>query len=71
MGPRIPARRHRLITERGNQVHARDDPGGVARIMSVTPAGEVTEVQRLSEVDLRWEEGGLLGIAVSPNYATD
>jgi glucose/arabinose dehydrogenase len=60
-----------LVTERGNQVHAPDDPGGVARIMSITPDGKVTEVQQLSEVDLRWGEGGLLGIAVSPNYATD
>lgn len=60
-----------LVTERGNQVLARDDPGGVARIMSVTADGTVTEVQQLSEVDLRWGEGGLLGIAVSPNYTTD
>ena len=43
-----------LVTERGNAVPRRgDDPGGVARIMSVSPAGEVTEVQRLPEVDLR------------------
>ncbi len=60
-----------LVTERGNMVPARDDPGGMARIMSVGPDGEVTEVQRLAEVDLRVGEGGLLGIAVSPNYATD
>jgi glucose/arabinose dehydrogenase len=60
-----------LVTERGNQVPARDDAGGVARIMSITPAGKVAEVQRLPEVDLRSGEGGLLGIAVSPNYATD
>jgi glucose/arabinose dehydrogenase len=60
-----------IVTERGNQVHAPDDPGGVARIMSITRDGKVTEVQQLSEVDLRWGEGGLLGIAVSPNYATD
>src|SRR5688572_19671008 len=61
-----------LVTERGNKVpDAPDDPGGVARIMSVTPAGVVTEVQRLPEVDLRLGEGGLLGIAVSPAYATD
>ena len=60
-----------LLTERGNVVPARDDPGGVARIMSVTPDGVVTEVQRLPEVDAREGEGGLLGIAVSPTYATD
>jgi glucose/arabinose dehydrogenase len=60
-----------LVTERGNVVPARDDAGGVARIMSVSPSGELTEVQRLPEVDLRVGEGGLLGIAVSPNYATD
>ena len=48
-----------LVTER--------DSG---RILRVTPGGEVTEVQRLSEVDASGE-GGLLGIAVSPRYATD
>jgi glucose/arabinose dehydrogenase len=53
-----------LVTERGND-------GGVARIMSVTAGGRVTEVQRLAEVDLRPGEGGLLGIAVSPDYETD
>lgn len=41
-----------------------------ARILSVTPTGTVTEVQRLSEVD-PGGEGGLMGIAVSPNYAQD
>jgi hypothetical protein len=35
--------------------------------MSITPDGKVTEGQQLSEVDLRWGEGGLLGIAVSPD----
>jgi glucose/arabinose dehydrogenase len=58
-----------LVTERGNQVKGTED--GAARIMSVTPAGVVTEVQRLSEVDARAGEGGLLGIAVSPTYAAD
>ena len=67
-----------LVTERGNQLpvisggdKAGIDSDGVPRIMSVTPAGKVTEVQRLSEVDGRIGEGGLLGIAVSPNYAKD
>ena len=63
-----------LITERGNAVPTFDGPedaSGVPRILSVTPAGKVTEVQRLPEVDLRTGEGGLLGIAVSPSYATD
>ncbi|HSV66306.1 MAG TPA: PQQ-dependent sugar dehydrogenase [Mycobacteriales bacterium] len=41
-----------------------------ARILKVTPAGAVTEVQRLSEV-VQAGEGGLLGLAVSPGYATD
>ena len=40
------------------------------RILSVTADGRVTEVQRLSEARPRGE-GGLLGIAVSPRYATD
>jgi len=48
-----------LVTERDS-----------ARILRVTPAGRVSEVQRLSEVD-GGGEGGLLGIAVSPSYATD
>jgi glucose/arabinose dehydrogenase len=48
-----------LVTERNS-----------ARILSVTPDGKVTEVQRLSEPRPRGE-GGLLGIAVSPSYATD
>jgi glucose/arabinose dehydrogenase len=40
------------------------------RILSVTTDGRVTEVQRLTEARPRGE-GGLLGIAVSPRYATD
>ncbi|HZM74598.1 MAG TPA: PQQ-dependent sugar dehydrogenase [Candidatus Limnocylindrales bacterium] len=63
-----------LVTERGNEVpkaNGPEDKSGIARIMKVTPDGKVTEVQRLSEVDRRSGEGGLLGIAVSPTYATD
>jgi glucose/arabinose dehydrogenase len=48
-----------LVTERDS-----------ARILRVSPAGRVTEVQRLSEVDASGE-GGLLGIAVAPTYRTD
>jgi len=49
-----------LVTERDS-----------ARILRVPAAGgPATEVQRLSEVD-GGGEGGLLGIAVSPRYATD
>jgi glucose/arabinose dehydrogenase len=48
-----------LVTERDS-----------ARILRVTPAGRVGEVQRLSEVDASGE-GGLLGIAVSPSYTSD
>ncbi|HEX5997594.1 MAG TPA: PQQ-dependent sugar dehydrogenase [Jiangellales bacterium] len=57
-----------LVTERGNPGV---DDGGAARILSVRPDGTVTEIQRLSEVDVRPGEGGLLGLAVSPTYATD
>ena len=63
-----------LVTERGNETRKADgseDRSGIARIMKVTPDGKVTEVQRLSEVDRRGGEGGLLGIAISPTYATD
>ena len=40
------------------------------RILRVTPAGAVTEVQRLTE-SRDTGEGGLLGLAVSPDYARD
>jgi glucose/arabinose dehydrogenase len=58
-----------LVTERGNKTEAA--PGGDARIVSVTPDGRVTEVQRIRGVANYVGEGGLLGIAVSPSYATD
>ncbi len=53
-------------------------PGGDAlvaerptgRILRVTPAGAVSEVQRLAEVR-DTGEGGLLGLAVSPGYHAD
>jgi glucose/arabinose dehydrogenase len=48
-----------LVTERNS-----------GRILSVKADGTVTEIQRLSEVD-PGGEGGLHGIAVSPNYAED
>jgi glucose/arabinose dehydrogenase len=40
------------------------------RILKVSPAGQSTEVQRLTE-SRGTGEGGLLGLAVSPTYATD
>jgi glucose/arabinose dehydrogenase len=55
-----------LLPDRTALVTERD----TARILSVTPDGTVTEVQKLSEVD-PGGEGGLLGIAVSPDYAQD
>jgi glucose/arabinose dehydrogenase len=53
-------------------------PGGTAlvserdskRLLTVSPDGRVTEVQRIEDVEPRGE-GGLMGVAVSPNYATD
>ncbi len=41
-----------------------------ARIVSIATDGTVREVQRVTEADPAGE-GGLLGIAVSPTYATD
>jgi glucose/arabinose dehydrogenase len=48
-----------LVTERDS-----------ARILAVTADGTVREVQRISDARHRGE-GGLLGVAVSPAYATD
>jgi glucose/arabinose dehydrogenase len=40
------------------------------RILKVAPSGQLTEVQRLAE-SRPTGEGGLLGLAVSPDYASD
>ncbi len=48
-----------LVTERDS-----------TRLLTVTPDGKVDEVQRITEAR-PGGEGGLLGVAVSPNYATD
>jgi glucose/arabinose dehydrogenase len=41
-----------------------------ARILSISPTGEVKTVQTLAEVSPRGE-GGLLGLALSPSFQTD
>ncbi len=58
-----------LVTERGNKTERA--PGGDARIVSLAPGGRVTEVQRIDGVANYIGEGGLLGIAASPDYARD
>jgi glucose/arabinose dehydrogenase len=58
-----------LITERGNKTE--QAPGGDARIVSLTAGGRLTEVQRITGVANYIGEGGLLGIAASPDYARD
>jgi glucose/arabinose dehydrogenase len=72
-----------LVTERASapfqgEPNPPPDEPGVPRILSVTAEGKVTEVQRLPDarsaeggVQTDNGEGGLLGIAVSPNYAKD
>jgi glucose/arabinose dehydrogenase len=50
-----------LITERGDRAGA--------RILSLSPDGALSEVQRVDAYTTG--EGGLLGIAVSPHYADD
>jgi glucose/arabinose dehydrogenase len=58
-----------LITERGNRTE--QAPGGDARILSLAAGGRLTQVQRIEGVANYIGEGGLLGIAVSPDYARD
>jgi glucose/arabinose dehydrogenase len=48
-----------LVTERDS-----------TRLLSVSPAGAVTEIQRITDARPSGE-GGLLGVAVSPTYAQD
>jgi glucose/arabinose dehydrogenase len=60
-----------LVTERGNDVKGGPGENQGPRIMSVSKTGTVTQMQRLTEVDQNVGEGGLLGLAVSPTYATD
>jgi len=49
-----------LVTERAT-----------ARILSLSPSGQVTVVQQLTQDVTPRGEGGLLGLAVSPTYQTD
>src|SRR6185369_2692755 len=55
-----------FLPDRSALVTERD----LAKVVSVTPDGKVTEVQTIPDVR-PGGEGGLLGIAVSPSYATD
>jgi len=58
-----------LVTERVRGSALVNEPNA-AHVLSVAKDGTVTVVQRLTEVVPRGE-AGLLGIAVSPTYATD